>query len=244
MFIGSSVLNAIAYLRGPVARHRLYIDRILRWGQGEPEWRMLDHLVDPARAAIDVGANVGIYTGRLAQLCKKVHAFEPIPWLADDVASKSPTNVVLHRIALSNRTGRAELRVPTRAGVEEHGLTTMEERNPLETRDDIRIVSCAVDRIDNVISEPVGFIKVDVEGHELAVLEGAIETIRANRPVLIIESERAHHPGAPENVFALMRQEGYVGLYLRHGVPHAIEKSQPQGKVTNYIFVPQDEAAA
>jgi FkbM family methyltransferase len=155
MFIASSILDLITRLQGPKARQKLHINRTLRWGTGEPEWILLDHLVDPTRASIDAGANNGDYTGRLAQLCGMVHAFEPVPWLADDLVRKSPANVAVHRIALSNRMGEAELRIPTRAGIEDACLTTMEELNPLRSTDAVRIVGCVVNRLDNVISEPV-----------------------------------------------------------------------------------------
>lgn len=239
MFLVTPILNAVAYLRGPLAQHRLEIDRTLRWKKGETEWHLLDRLVDPTRAAIDVGANAGIYAGRLAQLVPKVHAFEPIPRLADILALKTPNNVVIHRIALSNRTGFAELRIPLRNGVEENGLTTMEENNHLQSDDAIRTVKCEVDRLDNIIREAVGFIKIDVEGHEISVLEGAIATIRANRPVLLVESMRDHNPDAPENVLKLLRTEGYTALYLDDaGKIGAVGGGQPAGGIVNYIFIP------
>ncbi len=239
MFLVTPILNAVAYFRGPLAQHRLEIDRTLRWRKGETEWHMLDRLVDPTRAAIDVGANAGIYAGRLAQLVPEVRAFEPIPWLADNLALKMPKNVVIHRIALSNRTGHAELRIPMRKGVEENGLTTMEERNHLQGDDAIRTVKCEVDRLDNIIQKPVGFIKIDVEGHEISVLEGAIATIRANRPVLLVESERGHNPDAPENVLKLLRAEGYMAIYLDDaGKIGAVGRSRPPEGIVNYIFIP------
>jgi FkbM family methyltransferase len=234
----------VARLRGPKAQHELYLDRIMRWGRGEQEWRILDHLVDPSRSAIDVGANDGDYSGRLAQHCTKVYAFEPIPWLAGDVIRKCPANVVVHREALSNHAGHAESRIPTRNGLEDSGRTTMQEHNPLEDGDSVRIVPCVLDRLDNFNFHRVGFIKIDVEDHELSVLEGAIETIRAHRPFLLVESVRAHNPSSPESVFDFLRKEGYVPLYLAGTVLRAIGKSRPAGSGPDYIFVPQDETSA
>jgi hypothetical protein len=56
----------------------------------------------------------------------------------------------------------------------------------------------------------VGFLKIDVEGHELSVLRGADKTIASNRPIVLIESEARHARGAPANVIDLMRdRHGY-----------------------------------
>lgn len=238
MFLISSLIDAAARMSGPLNRHRLHLARMARWGKGEPEWHLLDHLVDPARAAVDVGANVGLYAGRLAQLCPQVHAFEPIPWLADDLAAKLPDNVRLHRLALSNATGTATLRIPTRSGIEEHGLATLEKRNALAGLDSVRTIHCALGRLDDVIDDPVGFVKIDVEGHELAVLQGATRILREHRPVLLIESEARHHPDAPGNVFALLQDEGFAGFFLAGGRLRGLGAFAADSKAVNFIFMP------
>lgn len=238
MFLISSLIDAAARLSGPVNRHRLHLARTARWGKGEPEWHMLDHLVDPTRAAVDVGANVGLYAGRLAQLCPQVHAFEPIPWLADDLASKLPRNVRLHRIALSNAAGTATLRIPTRAGIEENGLATLEKHNALSGQDSVRTVDCSLARLDDVVRDPVGFMKIDVEGHELAVLAGAVGILRKHRPVLLIESEARHHPEAPGNVIRLLEDEGYAGLFLAGGRLRGLGALAVEPGAVNFIFMP------
>lgn len=243
MFLVSHILNALAAVGGPKMQHKLEIRRALRWGQGEAEWQVLDHLVDPKRAAVDIGANVGIYAGRLAQLCPKVHAFEPLPWLADDLLRKLPESVTIHRLALSDHAGTANLRVPIRSGIEENGLTTMEAQNGLGQNDEIRQVPCEVTRLDDLDLGPIGFIKIDVEGHEISVLQGAAETIKRDRPVLLIESQKDHNPAAPQNVFRFLRDLGYSILYLRDGRPCRIAEHVPSDAV-NYIFLPPDDHRA
>lgn len=236
MIFVSEALDLLARLRGPVAQHRLHLFRMERWGKGEPEWHLLDHLVNPKLAAVDVGANVGDYAGRLAQLCPHVHAFEPIPWLADALVTKMPGNVTVHRLALSDRSGTAELRIPTIAGIEEHGLTTLEDSNQLSGS--VRHVPCTLARLDDVVTEPVGLIKVDVEGHELAVLLGAERILKQHRPVLLIESDHKHNPAAPENVFQLLRNHGYAGFFLADGQPRGLGAFRRDVHFVNFIFVP------
>jgi FkbM family methyltransferase len=231
MFLVSPILTRLAALAGPRARHDLHLHRMMRWGKGEAEWLILDRLVDPARAAIDVGANDGVYAGRLSQLCHKVHAFEPIPWLAVTLARKLRPNVEVHQMALSNREGEAELRIP----IEDNCFTTIDSNNNLPPAFHVRVVPCRIARLDDVISEPVGFIKIDVEGHELSVLQGALETIRKNRPTLIVESVRSQNPASPEAAIELLRQEGYSAFFLRDGASYPVGSTPPQD-VVNYIF--------
>jgi FkbM family methyltransferase len=57
----------------------------------------------------------------------------------------------------------------------------------------IKLVSCNLVRLDDVVTEPVGFIKIDVEGHEIAVFEGAQRMLNEHKPILLIESERRHN---------------------------------------------------
>ena len=52
-----------------------------------------------------------------------------------------------------------------------------------------------MDRLDNVYSGTAGFIKIDVEGHEQAVLDGAVETIDRCRPRLLVEVDERLSPG-------------------------------------------------
>lgn len=60
-------------------------------------------------------------------------------------------------------------------------------------------------RLDDIIKDDVGFIKIDVEGHELAVLKGATSLINRCRPVLLVECEERHSPGGTERLFKFLQ---------------------------------------
>ncbi len=222
MFLVSRILDIAAALGGPRIALDIQLWRLERWHLFEPEYFLLDHLVDPRRAAIDVGGNEGIYSGRLAQLCSRVHCFEPIPWMAADLRKKLKPNVTVHEAAVSDVDGTAELRIPYRDGMRMHGLSTIAPANSLEGATRTESVQCSRIRLDTVINEPIGFIKIDVEGHEMAVLRGAEKIISRDRPVLIVESEKRHSPEAPEDVIGFMTALGYGGLFLLDGLPKMI----------------------
>jgi hypothetical protein len=61
---------------------------------------------------------------------------------------------------------------------------------------------------------PVGFIKIDVEGHELAVINGAATFLTTHRPLLLIEIEARHHQFPIETIFHRLETLGYHGYYV------------------------------
>lgn len=240
-------------------RYRLRL-RLWQWriGRPEPEWYLLDRLVDPARAAIDIGANYGTYAGRLAALARRVHCFEPFPEAAARLALKLPPSVVVHRAAVSDLAGQAELRIPLRADGTPavQGASVAVDNLELRNRS-VQSVPCDLVRLDDAVSEPVGFIKIDVEGHELAVLRGATRILEQDRPVLLIESARALNPEAPGHVIRFLAAQGYDGVFLFGGrltSLHAFDPAVHQGVrdgggvadpyAWNFIFLPGRRGSA
>jgi hypothetical protein len=72
-------------------------------------------------------------------------------------------------------------------------------------------------RLDDYELREVGFIKIDGEGHELAVLQGAQQTIRASLPNLLVEIEERHRAGAIGDVSAFLTYLGYEGFFILDG---------------------------
>jgi len=77
-----------------------------------------------------VGASRGVYTWFLRRLAPEVHAVEPNPRLAARLARAFP-DVAVHAVALSDREGRARLRIPRVGGAAAEGWATLEERRTL-----------------------------------------------------------------------------------------------------------------
>jgi hypothetical protein len=115
-----------------------------------------------------------------------------------------------------------------------------------------------VRRLDGLAIGPIGLIKIDVEGHEAAVLRGAQGIIARDRPVFIIEAEERHRPGAVGAVQGALSSHGYDGWYLRGGRLHSVShfdvgRDQPaagvrggrkvrgERYVNNFIYVHRDD---
>lgn len=180
-------------------------------GLPEPEMRLLPWLVDANRGALDIGAHRGAYVGELIELCPSVIAVEANPALAAFVSRLYPAVRVV-AAAASDRDGKVVLRIPTNA----LGLSSAEPENRLSNLPGTALNVPAI-AIDTLVSEPVGFIKIDVEGHELAVLQGGLRTIELDRPAILVEAEERHRLNAVGSVRALLEPLGYQGLFLDSG---------------------------
>lgn len=180
-------------------------------GLPEPEMRLLPWLVDPERTALDIGAHRGAYVSELLKLCADIVAVEPIPVLADFTQRLYPKVRVVRAVA-SDLEGELELRIPDIAW----GLASAAPENRLSNLPG-KTIKVPATTIDRLATAPVGFIKIDVEGHELSVLRGGFATLERDRPVLLIEAEERHHPDAVASIRALLEPLGYQGLFLDEG---------------------------
>lgn len=187
-------------------------------GQGEPEVALLPHLVDRTRLAVDVGANTGIYTDALRALTRTV-AIEANPVLAKDLAWMFGDSIRLITAAVSNTTGTATLRVPVSSG-----QATIAPENNLLSAGEIVTFETPLVTLDGLGLDPVGFIKIDIEGHELAAIEGAQALIARDKPAILVEAEERHRPRAVASIREKLEPMGYRGLMLDGGRLVGIER--------------------
>lgn len=180
------------------ARYRAWRD-LRRY---EPELHLLPFLVDPNRHAIDGGAHRGSYCFFLSRMCPQVYAFEPNPVMFDYLRRVVAANVKIFNVALSDAQGEATFTVPRAADGEYRN--TSGTLQAAAYRDDVVQFKVPVRRLDDMGLENVGFIKLDVEGHELAAIAGARNIIERDRPVLLVEiMDRLTGRPAAESVAAI-----------------------------------------
>jgi FkbM family methyltransferase len=155
--------------------------------RGRPaEKTVLRLLCGKQKAAIDVGANIGTISYFLSKYSKENHAFEIHPRIAEKLRRAKLANTKVYEIGLSDSRRSARLRVPLAGFGPIFGNGTIEAANDLGggavAQQDLPVAM-----LDDFKLRDVGLIKIDVEGHELAVLRGALETLERERPSLIIE---------------------------------------------------------
>ena len=229
---------------------------------GEVELHLLEFLCHRDKDAIDVGANDGSYVHYLRRHARRVIAFEPMPSLADALRAKFRHGVDIRSVALSDRAGTVELHMPVVDGVTVTGCSTVSP-TASATYPDHRAIEVPMAMLDSVYDGQVGFIKIDVEGHEQAVLDGAVQTIRRCRPRMLVEIDERLSPGGLARAKAYFKDLDYRGYFVHAGhiepmslfsasvlqnpadlpdLTAPLQQRQRFGRyIYNFIFLPRDE---
>lgn len=213
--------------------------------KGEAGLRLLPFLLDPARAALDIGANRGIWAHEMAAVCQTVWAFEPNPKLFAVLEKAAARSVTCRTEALSDESGEAALLVPGEAGrYSNQGASLNPDK--VGARAHMR-VTVTTARLDDLDPPPSGFLKIDVEGHERAVLEGARGLITRDKPAMIVEIEERHTGRDLDGELDFVESLGYRTLALKDGRlidrarldvdrDHRALAGKP-GYVNNFVFL-------
>lgn len=213
------------------------------------EWAVVRALGSVARTVLDVGANIGWYSLRLAALRgdrPAVHAFEPIPStyrrLVDNVQLNDfDQRIVCHPLGLSDRNEIVRFYRPERTG------SVAASERPLFGDEPQTTTDCRVRPVDDVVDElglvDIDFVKCDVEGGEWGFLRGAEAVLEKHRPTILLEMLRkwakayGYHPN---DIIEWMKTRGYVcaGISDRSVLP--VLRITDQTTETNFLFVHAD----
>jgi len=199
----------------------------------EPEMALLPGLVNSDGAALDIGANHGVYAYPLSRLVTAVHCFEPLAECCQYIRDYRSTRITVHNVALSDLAGEFKLHVPVIGGRSVYTRASLDRPDgPFEVR------RVAVRTLDSYGLTNVGFIKIDVEGVETAVLRGAEHTLSDSHPTLLVEIDRARHTqDSFLAVHATLQALGYRAYVCEAGdlVPCRDAWNESEHRV-NFIF--------
>lgn len=182
----------------------------------EAEMQFLTKLrADAIDVSVDVGAALGGYAWILNRKSRRVIAFEPGSTHADFIArGLVGTNIELERKAVGKCDGTVPMYTPGNDTNARHSAT-LSKKNPVTLSDGTQVIDVPIISLDTFLvsrmrpDERLDFLKVDVEGYELDVFEGARARIASDLPIILCEIEARHNDRYAE-VFELLRTLGYA----------------------------------
>lgn len=174
---------------------------------------VLNKLCDPDANSIDIGTNHGIYSYWMSKYSNRVYSFEPNPILIKELKRTLPSNCLLIEKGLSNVKTKLKLCVP-----EDDGLSSFEKDNvnikKLKIDKKINEFEVEVCLLDDLKLSNIKFIKIDVEGHEIEVLQGAINTIKENRPRVFVEIKNENRENADNLILNYFKKLNYQSFFI------------------------------
>lgn len=195
---------------------------------------------------VDIGCHKGEILDLFLANAKNGHhyAFEPIPTLFQNLKEKyRATNCIISDIALSNTKGTNTFNYVS-SNPAYSGLQKRAYKNAHET---IELIEVKTDLLDHVLPPDlkIDLIKIDVEGAELLVLEGAVATLKKSKPIIIFEhglGASEFYNSTPLEVFNLLRSCGYkisnLKTWLQNGPSLSLAEFEKQyEQKTDYYFI-------
>lgn len=224
---------------------RTFPPTLIAEGSYEPMLsNLLFSLLRLSKTFVDVGANVGFYTVAAIKMKQdlRVISFEPNPVVFSKLSRNLELNNCLDKasirnFAVSNETkGSVDFFVPKSTGSSGGSMSNLhpEEGSPV-----MQIISTTtLDKNLKVLTE-VDVIKVDVEGHELKVIQGSLKTIRNFSPTIVIELLRkwmAPFGDHPQDVVSLLVRAGYETFAITDFGCKRIAEITEETIETNFVF--------
>jgi FkbM family methyltransferase len=242
----SSVMGTEAFVyrvdKGPARGVRF----LIRWPEDKGLWTgtyemplatCLAEMVPEGAIAYDIGGWHGFYTGVMAARgAKEVHVFEPLPDNVERIDTLKALNpefrIDVHPYALGDRDGSAELVVMPNTSMAKLVESEFQKEVLAPNRIQVRVA-----KLDTLVSAgeipPPALIKMDVEGAELKVLNGAVNLLKRFQPIIFVE---VHSPALLTKCESALKAVGYEvcnpdGTWL--------DTSEIQGSVIQILALPR-----
>ncbi len=220
----------------------------------DAELILLKHLLNSQSVFFDIGCNKGTYAYFAEKIIplNQLYLFEPEKELFFQLKHLF-RKAKIFNLAMSSKSGVQQFKIPFVNGVLDKSLSTLEVKSVEKNETKQIIYEVQTTTIDTFTKAQNAFptlIKIDVEGHEQSVLEGASWYIEKYLPHLIIEIEQRHHPNTSvDAVFNSLLNLGYQCFYFSKTTTsilsydnktHLLNSIQYFGTkdyVNNYIFI-------
>jgi len=192
----------------------------------------IKQLIKPGDVVLDIGANIGYDTvimSKLAGETGKVYAFEPTLHYFDvlnrTLAANKITNTQVFNFGLSDKDAELEIYLG------QHSATIHET----QYKDTLRKEKITLHTLDEVAAEEkwdkVDFIKLDVDGHEPAVLDGGWKTIEKFSPIILLEVSHEHYLDAGVTAWDFYKLLKSKNFYI-----YSEEAMQPLDNLRDFLI--------
>lgn len=222
---------------------RLIPIEILNFGTYEKnELQMILKLTDESATIFDIGGNIGWISMNISRYKTNanIFTFEPIPktyrYLKRNVELNAFTNIHINNFGFSNE----EKELTFFYYPEGSGNASLEN---LSNNPNTQKTICSVKRLDDYVFDnnlSVDFIKCDVEGAELLVFQGGIETLKKFRPIVFTEMLRkwaAKFGYHPREIIELFRGIGYKCFTIHENILKEFFEMNEETLETNFFFL-------
>lgn len=209
--------------------------------------KILRKVLGPKSNCIDVGCHKGEILDLILKYSPKGihHGFEPIPMLYENLVTKysDKSNCIISSVAASNEKGESTFNYvvsnPSYSGLKKRSYDNKNEKD--------MVIQVRTEKLDELIPNDIKIelIKVDVEGGEMLVFEGAKNLIQKDKPILIFEhglGASEFYDGSPAKLFAFFKSIDYaiftLDKYLKESAPLNEEALKDQFyNRKNYYFI-------
>ena len=214
----------------------------------DQEMFYVESLLNNRRRFLDIGSNIGTYSYYFAKLMKNVEAFEPFTESTIYLKNLNNKNIKIHNIALSDKSNIQEFFIPI---IDNYPISALASLQPINRNNEFQKRLVQVHTLDEYNFLDVDLIKIDAEGHEVDIINGALKTLKINKPILLVEIEQRHILKPINEIFNTISLLKYKGFFLQQGVLKSIsdfsyDKNQKpylnnvmsSNYINNFIFLP------
>jgi FkbM family methyltransferase len=218
----------------------------------EPDLAVVRELVQRGTIAVDLGANFGMYTKVLSDLVGPtgtVISVEPVPQTFDalsrNIRSLGLGNVSCVNVAISDSDGDVVMELPNydTGGINFYQATVVATADKRVVDSSQHLLVPAL-KLDTLVAGKgiVGFVKCDVEGHELACLSGAEMVLNSHCPPWLVEvwGDPDEYGTKAMHVFRIFQGLSYVSWWFDG---RRLVKRGPGDRSTNYFFLKEAHIA-
>lgn len=215
----------------------------LKQDKNERDFFHFLNLIPEDTAVLDIGANIGIMTAHLARSIKNVtvYCFEPMPnnleALRHIIKYYGLSNTQVFDFALGNTSGTVEMVMPVVDSVKMQGLSHVIHKSIADNNEGDRF-TVPIKRLDDLEelraeSKRISAIKIDVENFEFFVLDGALQLLEKNRPVVYAELWENENRSNCFKLFGKLNYKTHVVVQNK-----MVDYVPSAHKTQNFIFIP------